>query len=210
MKDYQFAASGKTVHFSADASKDTAELFRQLMTDQERRYRIITDGKRIQILSLFFIVRAEGRDFRIFAPDYAGNPAEDMISDLTLSLQLLGKQLFIMQKTGLSPQDSVSVLDTVLVRRSALQSPDVYLMKQEKKEKADSGLYLGSVSDRTKTGNPEDYTVMQIYQLLHTHPTALAAVCLPVGSIAVIRNNEIAGICDPSGKEVFREEAPEN
>ena len=204
MKDYQFQAGSKTVRFTADITADAAKFFEELLTDQERKYGIVADGKRIQILSLFFILSAEKGGFRVFAPDYAGNPAEDMISDLMLSIQILGQQLFIMQKTGLAPQDTVSLLDTAVVRRTVQTSPDVYLMKQERKKNHDSGLYLGSLSDHGRSDNPDDYTVLPLYSLLKSHPAALAAVGLPVGAIAVIRQNEIAGICDPDGKEVFR------
>lgn len=207
MKEYQFDAAGKTVRFSADVTDDTAEFFEQIIREQEQAYGIISDKKLIQILALFFRISKEGAGYRVLAADYAGDPEKNAVSDLTLSLELLGQQMYLLQKTGLEPQDAVSLLDTVLIRRTALMTQDVYLMKQEPKEKTDSGLYLGALGDRGGSQNPEDYTAMQLFRLLPTHPAVLSAVCLPVGSIAVIRNNAVEGVCDASGREVFRTES---
>ena len=204
MKDFQFHAAGKTVRFSADVTADTAQWFEQILTEQDKAFGIIGDKKLIQILALHFCFSKESDGWRVLAADYAGDPSRNAVSDLTLALQLLGQQQYVLQKTGLAPQDAVSLLDTVLIRRSALLTQDVYLMKQELKEKTDSGLYLGALSNRGSTADPEDYTAMPLFRLLMTHPAVLSAVCLPAGSIAVIRNNAVAGICGPDGTEVFR------
>ena len=85
----------------------------------------------------------------------------------------------------------------------ALSSNNLYFEKQVKKQDNDSGWYMGNLDDKDKSNNPEDYTTIKLYELLKICPMGISILNLAVGAMAIIKNNEIVGICDSNNKEVY-------
>ena len=112
-------------------------------------------------------------------------------------------QLLITKKTGLISDEAISFQDTILVKKTALTSNNLYFEKQVKKQDNDSGWYMGNLDDKDKSNNPEDYTTIKLYELLKICPMGISILNLPVGAMAIIKNNEIVGICDSNNKEVY-------
>lgn len=161
------------------------------------------DNKIIQIGFNFYKIRNVNNQSQILAVNYKENPFKDFTEDLTLSLDIMKNQLLITKKTGLISDETISFQDTILVKKTALTSNNLYFEKQVKKQDNDSGWYMGNLDDKDKSNNPEDYTTIKLYELLKICPMGISILNLPVGAMAIIENNEIVGICDSNNKEVY-------
>ena len=113
------------------------------------------------------------------------------------------EQLLITKKIRIISDELITFKDTLLVKKSALGSNNLYFEKQSKKEKNDSGWYMGNLDDMEKSDNPSDYEMLPLYKLLSFCPKAISILNLPLGTIAIIKNNEIVGICDSNNEEIY-------
>lgn len=203
MKKVEMNINGKKVFFYHNTTDDIVNLFEETMKNEEENYNIINDDKIMQIGFNFYKIKNVNNEFQIFAVNYKENPFKDFTDDLTLSLDIMKNQLLITKKTGLISDEAISFQDTILVKKTALTSSNLYFEKQVKKQDNDSGWYMGNLDDKDKSNNPEDYTTIKLYELLKICPMGISILNLPVGAMAIIKNNEIVGICDSNNKEVY-------
>ena len=203
MKKDEMNLNGKKVFFYHNTSDDIVNLFEETLKKEEENYNIINDDKIIQIGFNFYKIKNVNNQFQILAVNYKENPFKDFTEDLTLSLDIMKNQLLITKKTGLISDEAISFQDTILVKKTALSSNNLYFEKQVKKQDNDSGWYMGNLDDKDKSNNPEDYTTIKLYELLKICPMGISILNLPVGAMAIIKNNEIIGICDSNNKEVY-------
>jgi hypothetical protein len=203
MNKTEININGKKVFFYHNTTEDIVNLFEETLATQDDKYNIIDDNKIIQIGFNFYKIKEINNEFQIFAVNYKGNPFKDFTEDLTLSLDIMKNQLLITKKTGLISDEAISFQDTIFVKKTALKSNNLYFEKQVKKQDNDSGWYMGNLDDKDKSNNPEDYTTIKMYELLKICPMGIAILNLPVGAMAIIKNNEIIGICDSNNKEVY-------
>lgn len=193
----------KNIFFFHNNDEDIVQLFIEVLKQEEEKYQIIEDNKSIQIGFNYYLLKKIENTYQIYSVNYHKNPFQDFTEDLTLSLDIMKEQLMITQRTGLISHDVITFQDTLLVRKSALTSDRLYFEKQQEKEDHDSGWYMGSLDDQDQSHDPHDYTSIFLYQLLILCPKALSILNLPVGTIAIIENNEIKGICDEDDVEVY-------
>lgn len=203
MKKVEMNLNGKKVFFYHNTTDDIVNLFEETMKKEEENYNIINDDKIIQIGFNFYKIKNVNNEFQIVTVNYKENPFKDFTEDLTLSLDIMKNQLLITKKTGLISDEAISFQDTILVKKTALTSNNLYFEKQVKKQDNDSGWYMGNLDDKDKSNNPEDYTTIKLYELLKICPMGISILNLPVGAMAIIKNNEIVGICDSNNKEVY-------
>lgn len=203
MKKVEMNINGKKVFFYHNTTDDIVNLFEETLKKEEENYNIINDDRIIQIGFNFYKIKNVNNEFQIFAVNYKENPFKDFTDDLTLSLDIMKNQLLITKKTGLVSDETISFQDTILVKKTALTSNNLYFEKQVKKQDNDSGWYMGNLDDKDKSNNPEDYTTIKLYELLKICPIGISILNLPVGAMAIIKNNEIVGICDSNNKEVY-------
>lgn len=203
MKKVEINLNGKKVFFYHNTTDDIVNLFEETLKKEEENCNIINDDKIIQIGFNFYKIKNINNEFQIFAVNYNENPFKDFTDDLTLSLDIMKNQLLITKKTGLISDEAISFQDTILVKKTALTSNNLYFEKQVKKQDNDSGWYMGNLDDKDKSNNPEDYTTIKLYELLKICPMGISILNLPVGAMAIIKNNEIVGICDSNNKEVY-------
>lgn len=62
---------------------------------------------------------------------------------------------------------------------------------------------MGNLDDSSKSNEASDYEVILLYQLLSICPKAISVMNLPVGTICIIKDNGIVGICDSENREVY-------
>lgn len=203
MKKVEMNLNGKKVFFYHNTTDDIVNLFEETMKKEEENYNIINDDKIIQIGFNFYKIKNVNNEFQIVTVNYKENPFKDFTEDLTLSLDIMKNQLLITKKTGLISDEAISFQYTILVKKTALTSNNLYFEKQVKKQDNDSGWYMGNLDDKDKSNNPEDYTTIKLYELLKICPMGISILNLPVGAMAIIKNNEIVGICDSNNKEVY-------
>lgn len=203
MKKVEMNLNEKKVFFYHNTTDDIVNLFEETLKNEENNYNIIKDNKIIQIGFNFYKIKNINNEFQIFAVNYNENPFKDFTEDLTLSLDIMKNQLLITKKTGLISDETISFQDTILAKKTALSSNNLYFEKQVKKQDNDSGWYMGNLDDKDKSNNQEDYTTIKLYGLLKICPMAISILNLPVGAIAIIKDNEIVGICDSNNKEVY-------
>lgn len=203
MKKVEMNLNEKKVFFYHNTTDDIVNLFEETLKNEENNYNIIKDNKIIQIGFNFYKIKNINNEFQIFAVNYNENPFKDFTEDLTLSLDIMKNQLLITKKTGLISDETISFQDTILTKKAALSSNNLYFEKQVKKQDNDSGWYMGNLDDKDKSNNPEDYTTIKLYELLKICPMAISILNLPVGAMAIIKDNEIVGICDSNNKEVY-------
>lgn len=203
MKKAEMNINGKKIIFYHNTDEDIAGLFQEALCKEDETYKIIDDNKIIQIGFTYFKIKKINDEYRIFAVDYTKNPFADFTDDLTLALNIMKNQLCITKKTGMISAKTISFQDTILAKKTALKSENVYFEKQDEKTNNDSGWYLGSLDDSDQSNDPEDYTMIIAYELLNICPAGISVLNLPVGSMAVIKNNEITGICDSENNEVY-------
>lgn len=203
MKKVEMNLNGKKVFFYHNTTDDIINLFEETMKKEEENYNIINDDKIIQIGFNFYKIKNVNNEFQIVTVNYKEDPFKDFTDDLTLSLDIMKNQLLITKKTGLISDETISFQDTIFVKKTALTSNNLYFEKQVKKQDNDSGWYMGNLDDKDKSNNPEDYTTIKLYKLLKICPMGISILNLPVGAMAIIKNNEIVGICDSNNKEVY-------
>lgn len=206
MNKHNMNLNGKKVFFYHNNNEDIIKIFEQLLMQEENKYKIIEDNKILQLGFNYYKIEKVKDEFQIYAIDYNKNPFKDFTEDLTQALDIMRNQLLITKKTGLISDEIISFQDTMLVKKSALTSKELYFEKQQLKQENDSGWYMGSLKDTEKSDNPDDYTVIKLYELLNICPQALAILNLPVGTLAIIKNNEIVGISDSNNNEVYATE----
>lgn len=206
MNKYEMNLNDKKVFFYHNNEEDIINIFEQILIQEENKYKIIEDNKILQLGFNYYKIEKVKDEFQIYAINYNKNPFKDFTEDLTQALDIMRNQLLITKKTGLISDEIISFQDTMLVKKSALTSKELYFEKQQLKQENDSGWYMGSLKDTEKSDNPDDYTVIKLYELLNICPQALAILNLPVGTLAIIKNNEIVGISDSNNNEVYATE----
>lgn len=194
----------KDIIFYHSNPNDIVGLFIELLTKEDSQFHIIEDNKIIQIGWNFFVIKKAENKYQIFAVDYTNNPFKDVTDDLTLSLNILKEQLLMVKKTGMVSDDTTSFQDTVLVRKTALNSKNLYFLRQDNKNGKYSGWYMGDLNDSESSDNTNDYQNIYEYELLSLCPKAISIMNLPIGTLAVIADNEIVSIVDADNNELYK------
>jgi hypothetical protein len=149
-----------------------------------------------------YTVTKDNNDFIIKAPDYTKNPLIDTTDAISMSLLVQTQQNDILHQTNMEGQQ-VSFQDTLTILKDALHAHDFYFERQEVKQ-GNSGWYLGLLNDDSSlVRTADDYISVYTYQLLELKLQLVKLLSLPVGCLAVIKNNDIYEVVDVDNKKIL-------
>lgn len=152
----------------------------------------------------FFLNKKEdenGEEFWVLqTTDFNKNPMTDKTEDITTALMVQNMQIEAIQVSKSQPM-ATTFKDTVLVLKEAMNAEDIYLNRSEPEKEGDSGWYFGLLDDPNEdTHSSDDYIVVPSYQFLKIRPAVLRLLQMPVGTVAVIHQNEITALVDKDDK----------
>lgn len=200
--DYTYNIKGKQVTLSCrEEWKHTADFFAQVLQSEEADGGVLRDGEIIQIGWGFykFVQREQGLQMVTF--DYNDDPFSATDEDLSLGLQIFDRQAEVLNRSG-AAAETASFQDTMLVKRTAMTAPAVYLQRMESTGEGDSGWYLGTIGEEG-SDNPGDYIRIYTYQLLTFCEAALALLQLPLGTIALFEDGRLVEVVDENNRNLF-------
>lgn len=185
-----------------EALSTQAEFILDIIEEEQKKKDVLQNGYKIQIgWSLYFIIKSDD-SFILNTPDFSKDPFADITNDVSAALLVQMQQNDILRHTK-TQGTPVSFQDKLIILKDALNSQNIYFVREELKQ-GDSGWYLGLLND-DESGNrtEQDYISIYTYQLLELKPQLLKLLALPVGCIAVIKNNEIFEIVDSNNMKIL-------
>ena len=128
--------------------------------------------------------------------DYHKHPQRDRVDNCTTSLVVQNMQVEMIQVSQSKPEPT-TCMDTVLVLKAAKGAKDVYLNRSDSAKNGDSGWYFGLLEDPDEDKHEADeYERIPSYQLFGFCTEALRVLQMPVGTVAVIHDNELTALID--------------
>lgn len=128
--------------------------------------------------------------------DYKKHPQRDRVDNATTSLVVQNMQVEAIQVSQSKPE-ATTCMDTVLVLKAAKGAKDVYMSRSDVTKNGDSGWYFGLLDDPDEDNHSADeYERIPSYQLFGFCTEALRVLQMPVGTVAVIHDNEITAMVD--------------
>lgn len=198
---YQYQINNKSIFFFCDELlAQIADFFSQILRSEDEQYNILQPYSIIQVGWNYYKI-LEGDCLQIVSLDYSKNPFEDTTEDLSLALTIFKMQSDLLHQTLLTPQET-SFKDTMLIRKSALNAPHIFLQRLKPTHENDSGWYMGSIDD-VASNHPEDYMKIHTYQLLSLCKEALGLMPLPVGTMGIFENGKLIELVDQDNHTIF-------
>lgn len=202
LKKYKVEINGQSISFKCNNNIKIVNFFIELMKSWETKEKLFYENSKIKINWSYYVIKEIKNEFVIFAVDYLKNPFEDITEDLTLSLNILQNQSAIINMTKLNEEET-DFQQTLVVKKSALNSNKLYLLKQESTSNSDSGWFLGDINNTDNTNDPNELMCVKEYELLKICPCAVYVMNLPLGTLVTIIDKEINTICDANNNEVY-------
>lgn len=202
---YTYHINGKLISFSCrEEWKRTADFLAGVLLEEEKAGGVLEDGSIIQIGWSFYKFVRQGRELQMVTFDYVGDPFSATEEDLSLSLRIFHEQTELLNKARLQEQAvTTSFQDTMLVKRTAMKAPTVYLQRLEPSMEGDSGWYMGVIGEEG-SDDPNDYTRICTYQLLSFCEAALALMPLPLGTIGLFERGQLVEVVDENNQDLFK------
>ncbi len=200
--EYIYHISGKTVFLTCGEEwKRTADFLAAILKKEEDAGGVLQDGNILQIGWSFykFIKWEEG--LRMVTFDYAEDPFTAVKEDLSLSLRIFDGQAEILNRAKAEAL-TTSFQDTMLIKRTAMTAPAVYLQRLEPTGEGDSGWYMGVIGEEG-SDDPGDYTRIYTYQLLSFCEAALMLMPLPLGTIALLEGGQLVEVVDENNQKLI-------
>ena len=127
--------------------------------------------------------------------DYRKNPM-DKTDDITLSLLAQNMQVETVRTANVQPEVA-TFRDTILVLKEAMNSPDVYMNRNDPAKDGDSGWYFGLLNDPDEENHTVDeYIRIPSYELFKFRSEAIRVLEMPVGTVAVFHDNTMTALVD--------------
>ncbi len=171
----------------------------------------LTEGGKIRFGWVVLTLRKEGGDWKICEPDFAADPVRDVREDVSLTLTIASAQGYVAKRAGAAPADCF-YLDWVLAAKGCLGRPQLYLQREEPIAEGDSGWDVAALpppgpdrplSDPKERTDPKNYERIPAHALLTKRPGIVQALALPTGYFVVLNREEVIGVTDPRGKQVW-------
>jgi hypothetical protein len=193
---------GKTLSASCAAefgqqATSVLKMFKQLQ---------VKEGQQVEFGSTVLSIAKEEQELAIVEPDlFIDDPLSHWIDDITITLRLARDQIAFLSMLDLKPV-GCSLFQKMVVGKNALSHPNIYLHRQASSDANDSGWFIGysdNSQDEMDANDPENYDSMYIFELFQTRPRFLEMICLPVGYVAIIKDNSLQAILDESDRAIF-------
>ena len=165
-----------TVNSGADQDSQAKGLLATLEKLFERGTKI-TEGARIQLgWSVLTLTKLSENSLVVCEPDFAGNPFEDTVNSVDISLRVLSRQQKLAQSIG-AAQVSISFQDKVVISKDILACASLRLERvSPKPEDGDSGWFIGA---KNPNENSEELNAVYAFQLLQKRPELVDVLTLP-------------------------------
>ncbi len=129
-------------------------------------------------------------------PDFKADPSKDRTDNVTIALLVQNMQMEAVQRSKSKPEPMV-FKDTVLVLKEAKNAKEVYLNRSEAAKNGDSGWYFGLLNDPNEDNHQSDeYETIPSYEFLKFRSEALRVMQMPVGTVAVVTENNLTALID--------------
>lgn len=201
LNDGKTLSASCAAEFSQQATS-VLQTFRQLQ---------VVEGQEVEFGSTVLSIAKEEQELVILEPDlFISDPLSHWIDDITITLRLAREQIAFLSMLELKPVHC-SLFQKMVVSKNVLSHPNIYLHRQQASNTRDSGWFIG-YSDNSQDGldvnDPANYDSMDIFELFQTRPRFLEMICLPVGYVAIIKDNSLQTVLDEGDRLIF-EAAPE-
>ncbi|HYQ17042.1 MAG TPA: hypothetical protein VEQ58_14825 [Polyangiaceae bacterium] len=147
--------------------------------------------------SLLHLVQ-DGDALRVSEPAFDSWPLPRFEPTLDITLQVVGDQVSLLKKLGVTGQDTFFD-QMVLAAPRALSAHSVFLRRDEPSSETDSGWALGSTQDPEALANAEDLEAVPSAALLSLYPSLLSALTLPLGFVAIFSGPALVQVFDADG-----------
>lgn len=129
--------------------------------------------------------------------DYRNDPMSLRLDDCSDALIVQNMQVDTNMKAKVAKPEPTLFSDTILVLKEAINAPDVYLNRSEATKNGDSGWYFGLLNDEKEDQHePDELVTMPTYELMKFRSEALRVLQMPVGTLAVLHENEMTALVD--------------
>jgi hypothetical protein len=166
-----------------------------------RRGAIIQENVRFQLGWSVLSFRSQGDGALVVCePDYFGNPFQDELRSVDVTLEVQSRQNEFAARLGVTPV-LISFQDKIVVAKGVLNDSMLYMERGTPcPEKNDSGWYIGKQGQ--DNGSPE-LEGIYAFQLLREQPHLFNALILPAGYVVFANEHGIERIFDSENKLVF-------
>lgn len=188
-----------------------ADWLLQTIAGFQQQDKPFADGDRIRFGWSILTLRRKGADWLVCEPDFTRDPVTDVREDVSLTLTIASAQGYVAGRVGVKPADCF-FLDWVLVKKGSLAVPRIYMQREDPVAEGDSGWYVAPLpppgaeppkEDPKARLDPKNYERTPSHRLLTVRPGLLQALALPTGYFVVLDGEEIVGVVDPKGKDVW-------
>lgn len=201
---YTYDINGKRISLTCrEEWKPTADFLAKVLLEEEQAGSALEDGSIIQIGWSFYKFLRQGQELQMVTFDYVGDPFSATEEDLSLSMRIFHQQTELLERARVQDQAvTTSFQDSLLVKRTAMKAPTVYLQRLEPMVEGDSGWYMGVVGEEGSQ-DPADYVRIHTYQLLSFCEAALALMPMPLGTIGLFERGQLVEVVDNDNNTLF-------
>lgn len=160
----------------------------------------LKDGTTLEVGWTVLTVKERGGELVVCEPDYARDPFTDLGEDVSRTLLLLGQQNDVLRRVGAEMVPS-RFDERVVVAEGALGARKVYLHRQDKTSADDTGWYVGHFE--RQQAEPV-YRSLRVFEVLRERWALGRALALPFNYVAVFDGDQLVGIQNDRGQEVWQ------
>lgn len=153
---------------------------------------------RLQFWWTVLMIQRRGGEVLIQEPDYFGDPAKRLTSDLSFTLTLAARQRDLLAEVGAQPSPAMFNHQVVLTK-GCLAKERLYLERGAPQAKDDSGWFIGPGDEGEAE---ENYESRRVYEIAKERPGVVPLLALPEGYSALVAGDQIQWVVDPAEKIV--------
>jgi len=203
MEMHTTIVSGVTIIINSSPSLSAhANWLSGVIETMYRRGVIIREGVRFQLGWSILSLRSQADGALVVCePDYFGNPFQDELRSVDVTLEAQARQNEFARTLGVTPVVT-SFQDKIVVAKGVLNDATLYMERGIPcPEKNDSGWYIGK---RGQDNDPPELEAIYAFQLLRERPHLFEALILPAGYVVFANEQGIEKILDSENKSVLR------
>jgi hypothetical protein len=144
---------------------------------------------------------ADGVELVVCEPDFSGDPWQNYVPMVDVTLRVLSWQAQQLQSLGVAGVPA-HCYDTLVLERDCLGNQRIYAQRSAEMQTGDSGWYIGAVDKSDEAPAADKLAAVYIYQLLQSRPAAMAVLALPPGYLTILDGDTIEAIFDDQGMPV--------
>lgn len=180
----------------AQAAEDVLETFARLAAAGST----LRAGLRLRFGWSVLTLQAEPDGaLRVCEPDFDTDPRRQTRPNVDITLSVISAQVSLARRLNVKPVD-VYFEQMLIAAPGALDGHELSLQRSAQASTDDSGWFLANPQRLAPTPENE-LEALPVYQLLHSWPTALVVLVLPVGFTALVDHTGVSAVWDEEGHE---------